>query len=55
VRERAEGDYLLGNEKKSVRIDEHKSTELPVGAEVVHAVYGSSAPPKRSRPNRPSI
>jgi len=33
-------DYLVGSEKKSVRIEEHKSVELPAGAEVVRAVYG---------------
>jgi hypothetical protein len=33
-------DYLVNNEKKSVRIDENRSFELPAGAEVIKAVYG---------------
>ena len=33
-------DYRVGSEAKSVRVEEHKSVELPEGAEVVKAVYG---------------
>ena len=39
-------DYLLNGQAKSLKVEEHKTAEVPAGAEVVKAVYGliSDAP-----------
>jgi hypothetical protein len=33
-------DYLVGTEKKTIKVGENRVVELPVGAEVVKALYG---------------
>ncbi len=44
-------DFLLNGEKKSLRVNENQTAELPAGAEVTRAVYGliNDAPPPQKQ------